>query len=74
MLSRTDSSRSQNPLLTPDDAREPSDSDHLLLTLARGVVLLAWLLVSVQTVAMCLAYPARFSHIGAGTWSGVAVS
>ena len=65
---------SRHALIDPDVDSDTSDCVHLMLSLARTMVFLAWLLVSIQTIAMCLAFTGKFSYIGAGVWSGVCVS
>ena len=65
---------SRHALIDPDVDSDANDCAHLMLSLARTIVFLAWLLVSIQTIAMCLAFTGKFSYIGAGVWSGVCVS
>ena len=65
---------SRHTLIDPDVDSDTSDCVHRMLSLARSMVFLAWLLVSIQTIAMCLAFTGKFSYIGAGVWSGVCVS
>ena len=65
---------SRRALIEAEAESDNSDCVHLMLSLSRTIVFLGWLLVSIQTVAMCLAFTGRFSYIGAGVWSGVLVS
>ncbi len=57
-----------------DTAAQGVDLVDFLVCLSRALIFLGWLLVSVQTAAMCLAFVGKAVHSAVGVWSGVLVS